>query len=107
MSEQELNSKMEFIVEKQAQFSVDIEKLKEVQEELTKKHNNLTAALTRVADMIERPAPIQETLWEDVSEKFAEMAAVHAETGGSLNNLLTVFERHIREKRNGNSSEDS
>jgi hypothetical protein len=62
VSEQELNSKMEFIVEQQAKFSIDIEKLKEAQEELTKKHNNLTDALTTVVGVVGKLAQAQENL---------------------------------------------
>lgn len=59
-NEQELNRKMEFIVEQQALLSVNIQKLQEAQEELTKKHNNLTDALTTVVGMVGKLMQAQE-----------------------------------------------
>lgn len=107
MNEEELNRKMEFIVEQQTQFAVDIQKLQEAQAELAIKHNHLTDALTTVVGMVGKLAQSQETFSQDVSKKFAELATKQAETDERLNIFINVVERYISEKRNGNSTEGS
>ena len=52
MSKDQFERRMQFIGEQQAQFSVDIQQLKEAQAELTLKHNHLTEALTTVVGMV-------------------------------------------------------
>lgn len=99
---------MEFIVEQQAQFTVDIQKLQEAQAELTKKHNHLTEALTVVVGMVGKIGTAQDLTdarlaesQQRADERLAELAVRHAETDDRLNTLITVVERFI--SRNGNS----
>jgi len=46
MSSEEINRRIEFIIEQQAKFSTDIEQLKEVQAKQTENINSLTEAVT-------------------------------------------------------------
>ncbi|MGI8997458.1 MAG: hypothetical protein ACR2GW_12405, partial [Pyrinomonadaceae bacterium] len=56
MSEEEMQRQMEFIVEQQAQFVVDIQRSRETQEAEAKlwreKYNGLTDALTTVVGIV-------------------------------------------------------
>jgi DNA repair ATPase RecN len=91
MTPEEVERRMEFIIEQQAQFAVNIEKLRESDERLhasqerlwesqQRLHDSqatLTAALVRVAEIV-----------EDLSE-------VQKRTDEKLNALIDTVERHI------------
>ena len=102
MNNEEFERRMEFIVEQQAKFTVDIQKLQEAQVELTKKHNHLTDALTAVVGMVGKLGAGQELTdaklaeaQQRTDERFAELAVKHSETDERLNTLITVVERDI------------
>lgn len=112
MSEEEMQEKMEFIVNQQAQFAADIQILQESQSELTKKYHQLTDAVITVVGVVGKLAETQERTAREMAEaqkrtdaKFAELAAAHAETGERLNIFISVVERYISERRNGRARE--
>jgi predicted nucleic acid-binding Zn-ribbon protein len=84
MGNNQFERHMQFIVEQQAQFSVDIQQLKEAQAELTKKHNHLTEALTTVVGMVGKLTHAQDRTDEKLSE-----------TDDRLNALIGVVERYF------------
>ena len=84
MANEQFERHMQFIVEHQAQFAVDIQQLKEVQAELTKKHNHLTEALTTVVGMVGKLTHAQDRTDEKLSE-----------TDDRLNTLIGVVERYF------------
>src|SRR5258708_16411548 len=113
MSDEELRKKMEFIIEQQAQFAVDIQQLKERQEaeaklwnekqnNLNEKHNNLTDAMTTVVGWIGKVAIAQTELTEAQERTDAQLA----ETNERLNVFINVVERYITEHRNGQAQGD-
>jgi septal ring factor EnvC (AmiA/AmiB activator) len=98
MTDEQFERRMEFIVEQQAQFTVDIQELKEQQAELTRKHNDLTDALTTVVGMIGRLAEAQERQTEAqqrTDEQLSELTSKQAETDDRLNALIGVVERYF------------
>lgn len=98
MTNEQFERRMEFIVEHQAQFTVDIQQLKEAQSELTKKHNHLTEALTAVVGMIGRLTQAQERQSESqqrTDEQLSELTNKQAETDDRLNALIGVVERYF------------
>lgn len=110
MSEEEMQQKMEFIIEQQAQFATDIQILRETQAAESKlfreKHNTLTEALTTVVGMIGKLAAQQERTAADVASiaaSQAELVASQAELRERLNIFINVVERYISEKRNGDA----
>jgi predicted nucleic acid-binding Zn-ribbon protein len=84
MANEQFERHMQFIVEQQAQFAVDIQQLKEAQAELTKKHNHLTEALTTVVGMVGKLTHAQDRTDEKLSE-----------TDDRLNTLIGVVERYF------------
>jgi chromosome segregation ATPase len=100
---------MQFIVEQQAQFTVDIQQLNEAQAELTTKHNHLTEALTTVVGMVGKLTQAQNRTDDKLAqaqdrtdEKLLELTNKQAETDDRLNTLIGVVERYF--SGNGASS---
>jgi hypothetical protein len=113
MSEEEMQRKMEFIVNQQAQFAVDIQKLKEERDADAKlwreKHNGLTDAMTFVVGTLGKLATAQEQLAAEqtrLAEQLRELAAAQAETDERLNVFINVVERYINERRNGREQDN-
>ena len=95
MNNEQFERRMEFIVEQQAQFAVDIQQLKETQEAESKlwrqKYGDLTDALTTVVGMIGKLAESQER----TDEQLSELTAKQAETDDRLNAFINVVERYF------------
>ena len=121
MSEEEMQRKMEFIVNQQAQFAVDIQQLREAQNALTTKHAKLADALLTVVGIVGRLTEAQERMAQEqeraakeraesqerTNAALAEMAKAHAATDERLNIFINVVERYIsRNGRNGQARED-
>lgn len=112
MSEEEMQRKMEFIVNQQAQFATDIQQLQE-------SHSRLTEALTTVVGLVGRVVEAQERATTQITELAAaqertdtgmdELRKAQLETDERLNIFINVVERYINERRdgrNGNAKED-
>lgn len=115
MNDEEMNKKMEFIIEQQAQFAVNIRKLEERLEDLQMKSearmSRLEGAVVGVVGLIDRMIKVQERTDENVAELAKQALALAEaqartnqrliETDERLNTLITVVERFISEGRNG------
>jgi peptidoglycan hydrolase CwlO-like protein len=108
MGEEEMQRKMELIVNQQAQFAADIQQLREAQNELTTKHSKLSDAVIAVVGIVGTLAESQERMAKEIAEsqkradaKLVEMGRAHAETDERLNLFINVVERYISERRNG------
>src|SRR5438132_1287269 len=99
MNDEQFERRMEFIVEQQAQFAVDIQQLKETQEAEAKlwreKYGDLKDALTTIVGMVGKLAEAQER----TDEQLSELTSKQAETDDRLNVLISVVERYF--SRNG------
>jgi hypothetical protein len=95
MSNEEMNKKMEFIVEQQAQFAVDIEKMREVQAadaKLLKEQNRkLSDALIAVVGFIGNLTQAQTR----TDEGIRLLTEAQARTDERLNIFINVVERYI------------
>lgn len=91
MNDEQFERRMEFIVEQQAQFAVDIQQLKEAQRELTRQHNHLTGALTTVVSMVGDLSEAQAR----TTEQIAKLTNKQSETDDRLNVLIGVVERYF------------
>jgi hypothetical protein len=106
MSNDETQRRMEFIIEQQAQFSADIQQLKEVQiraqeqiDILRETQFQAEARVSRIEDAIVRLV----NLVERVADAQAHLADAQAQTDERLNVFINVVERYINEGRNGKS----
>ena len=98
MTNEELEKRMEFILEQQAQFTVDIQQLRESQAQTDQVVNRL-AAVTLEG-------------FKDVNAKIDALVDSHlrlseaqARTDESLRNLIAVVDRYFSKGSNGNSED--
>ena len=104
MNDEEMQQKMEFIINQQAQFAVDIQQLRESQSKLTDAVIGVVGVVGKLAEQVEEIAEAQKR----TDEKFIELAesqkrtdAKLAETDERLNIFINAVERYISERRNG------
>jgi hypothetical protein len=109
MSNEEMNKKMEFIVEQQAQFAADIEVMREVQAQdarlLKEQHRKLSDAVITVVGMVGTLTQSQAHANDRINllaqaqtrtdNSFNLLAQAQARTEESLNILINVVDRHI------------
>jgi len=115
MTPEQLQRTMEFIVEHQAKFEVEIQQLFESQRELREADERvresqatLTAAMVRLTEIIEENEERNEKRFERIDEKFVKLAEAQKaaqeqirETNERLNALIHIVEDHIVRRRNG------
>lgn len=101
MNNEEIERKMNFIVEQQAQFAADIQQLKEVQ--------------VQTENVVGRLAAVTLEGFKDVNAKIDALVGAQirlnesqahtdenvARTDENLRNLIAVVDRYFREGRNG------
>ena len=105
MTNEELEKKIEFIVEQQAQFTADIQKLQEAQARTDQIVNRLaTATLNRFEATDERADDIDERISALVNSQVRTEENVK-KTDENLRNLIAVVDRYFREERQGYSEE--
>ena len=109
MSNEEMNKKMEFIVEQQAKFAADIEIMREVQAQQDRRLSSamfglveivggLTRAQIKTDEVMKRLAEAQaatEKRFKETDERFKETDERFKETDERLRILMNVVERHI------------
>jgi|ERR1051325_8280331 uncharacterized coiled-coil DUF342 family protein len=95
MSNEQFERQMEFILQQQAQFAVDIQELKETQRAEAalwrEKHQSLNEAVTAVVGIVGRLAEAQAR----TEEQLSELTNRQAETDDRLNALIGVVERYF------------
>jgi molecular chaperone GrpE (heat shock protein) len=101
LSEEELRKKMEFIVEQQAQFVVDTQKLQEAQGKLTDAVVSVVGMIGKLTQAQERGAAEFAEFRKQTESRFADLATAQAETDERLNIFIGVVEKYISERRNG------
>ena len=102
MSEEELNKKMEFIVEQQAQFAADIQAAREVQAADAKLLKDGLIGLVDIVGHLARTQMRSEEAVESLAvaqaqtdENIKHLTEAQARTDERLNNLINIVERHI------------
>ena len=105
MSEEDLNKKMEFIVEHQAKFAAEMEMMRERQAADAKlfeqQHRRLSDGLLSVLDIIgglTRSQVRTEEKVNSLADSVDKLTQAEAGKDEGLNNLISIVERHI----NGN-----
>lgn len=110
MTEDEMQRKMEFIVEQQAQFTTDIQKMQEAQVQLQEAQAKTENVMLRLANALVTVTERQGELASEVSTmqkktqiQIDALAERGKETDERLNALINTVERYISEERRGNS----
>ncbi|HSE97165.1 MAG TPA: hypothetical protein VLD57_02770 [Blastocatellia bacterium] len=94
MTNEEMQKAIQFIIEQQAQFAADIQKL-------TQSQSRLAEATLANTGMIGRLTSIVEKLTEAQTHTDAKMA----EMAERLDSFIVVVEKYISEGRNGKSED--
>lgn len=103
MTNEEFEKKMEFIVEQQAQFATDIQRLSEAQAQLQ-------ATQAQTEQLVARLANVTLEGFKDVNAKIdalvdsqVRLTESQSRTDENLRNLIAVVDRYFSEGRNGHS----
>jgi chromosome segregation ATPase len=107
MTYEEMQKTMQFIVEQQAQFAVDIQQLKESQARTEERVSQLTVNVSQMTEVVNRLAGATLAGLKDTNAKIDALvdAQIRNEeniekTNEAVRNLTAVVDRHFRE-RNG------
>src|SRR5947208_1201041 len=98
MTYEEMQKTMQFIVEQQAQFTVDIQQLKESQAKTEEEIGQLTGVVAHLA--AETRASFQE-----VHGSIAALVDAQMQNEENIKNLTAVVDRHFRDRNGRQSSE--
>jgi tetrahydrodipicolinate N-succinyltransferase len=105
MTNEEMQKTMQFILEQQAQFTVNIQKLQEAQGKTDEKVAQLEGLVTRLA-----AATLEG--FKDVNAKINALADAQirteenlSKTNEEMRNLIAVVDRYFSEGRNGKQSQ--
>jgi predicted nucleic acid-binding Zn-ribbon protein len=109
-NEEKIQKQIEFIIEHQAQFTSDIQQLREVQATTENLLGRLAAATAagfkglneKVSTLVDSQIQTQDSLVR-LAEAQARTDLKLSETDERMSSLITVFERYINQGRNGKS----
>jgi hypothetical protein len=94
MSNEELERRMAFIVEQQAQFASDIQQLREAQTQTDQ-------VVAQTGEIVARLANVTLEGFKDVNAKINALVDSQIHTDENLRNLVAVVDRYFSEGRNG------
>ena len=97
MSNEEIDRKMAFIVEQQAQFASDIQRLEESQARTDQ-------VVAQTGEIVARLANVTNVGFNDVNAKINALVDSQMRTDENVRNLVAVVDRYFSEGRNGNSN---
>lgn len=95
MSNEEFEKRMEFILEQQAQFTSDVQQLREAQ-------THTERVVVQTGEIVARLANVTLEGFKDVNAKINALVDSQMRTEESLRNLTAVVDRYFTEGRNGN-----
>jgi hypothetical protein len=108
MNNDEMQKNIEFIISQQAQFSVDIQQLKEAQVHADARMTRIEGAVVTIVDLVGQLArstasQIAELVeaQKRTDEALARTNAALAETDERLNSLIVVVERYFTNGHKG------
>ena len=98
---EETQRKIEFIVDRQAQFTVDMQSLRESQARTDEIVQRLANATLRNFEKVEGEVSNLDRKMEALVDSHIRMADTHKEVEERLNVFIATVERLINERRNG------
>ena len=104
MTNKEMQKTMQFILEQQAQFVVNIQKLEEEQTKAAARMTQIEGAVVSVVNLLGKLAEAQQQTEAKVNElttRIGEMAEAQRQTNERLDVLINVVERYFSNRRNG------
>ncbi len=104
MINEEMQKTMQFILDQQAQFAINMQKLDEKQLEAEARVTGVEERMTKIENVMLRLANVQvdgNKRMEGFEENMRRISAVQTETTERLNILVNTVERYISERRNG------
>jgi len=117
MTNEEMQKTMQFILEQQAQFAINIQKLEEEQTKAAARMTQIEGAIVSVVSLIGKLTTAQEQLAEaqkQAGTKIAELAEAQKQTDeqlrhtdGRLSVLINMVERYFSDRRNGQNPENA
>ena len=106
MTNEEMQKTMQFILEQQAQFAVNMQKLEAAQTKAEVRITQIEGAIVGVVDLLGNLTKAQERTdarVNELAEKVTQLTDAQKQTDERLNALINTVERYITERRNGNA----
>jgi len=97
MTEDEMNRKMEFIVEQQAQFAADIQMLEERQERFQRQQERFQGQLETLTVVASTALETSTKTAEIVSTLAATLSEAQTETQRQIARVAMLLEAHVRD----------
>ena len=104
MTNEEMQKTMQFILEQQAQFALNFQRIEEAQAKWEERVSRLEGAIVGIVDLIGALTRAQERTDAKVNEladKVAQLTEAQKQTDERLNALINMVERYITDRRNG------
>ncbi len=109
MNNEEIERKMNFIVEQQAQFASDIQQLQESQAHTDQVVAQTAEVVAQMGEVVTRLANVTHAGFNEVNAKINALVDSQIRTEGNLartdenlRNLIAAVDRYLSEGRNGN-----
>lgn len=106
MTEDEMQRTMQFILDQQAQFATNIQRLEESHALAVERIGRLEGAVVGVVNLLDRLTQAQERTVAQVLEltgSATALAGVQTRTDEGLKALIDIIERHFSSRRDGES----
>ena len=95
MSNEEMNKKMEFIVEQQAKFAADIEILREIQAADARRLGGGLLSMMDIVGQLTRTQIRTEETVNTLAQGVSKLTQAQAQTEERLTILINIVERHM------------
>lgn len=101
MTEEQMQNTMQFIIEQQARFAVDMEAMKEQSSKTDERIRTLTDALLSLTRITEENAKQTSERFRETDGKIARLAELGEGTEARLNAFITLVEKYIAGRNGG------
>ena len=103
MTDEEFQRKIDFIVDQQAQFTSDIQQLREAIQQLRESQAQTDHVVARLANVTAAGFKDVTVKIDALVDSHIRLTEAQTRTDENLRNLIAVVDRYFREGRNGES----